>query len=363
MRDKRSVDELSIEELERILAIRKREARQVQLRRMKRAGRVVEAHEPPAPTGRPVPAPTEPETAPNGQGPDANGSSQKPDGHENGNPPVDTRSLPPVSAMPHFEDDVDEIDYTSERQTDHRAWKRFVNTTLLLVEVAAVAALIFIAANLLGAIDLLESETRQAQEMSNATRQAMIPTLEPTPTLQLNQVVLPSGHVFASDGAPRPNLDEIPSHLLPMVQAELFQPVIARPPRTPETALTLSIPNLNLDQTIVPGTDWEALKQGVGQVLNGANPGDDTGNVVLAAHNDIYGELFRDLDQLQPGDRFQIQTERRTYTYVITGWDIVDPTDVHVMENQGRPTATLISCYPYRVNDRRIVVFAERLDI
>src|SRR4051812_22022851 len=41
MRDKRPVDELSIEELEKILAIRKREEREKRLDRMKRAGRMV----------------------------------------------------------------------------------------------------------------------------------------------------------------------------------------------------------------------------------------------------------------------------------------------------------------------------------
>ena len=43
MRDKRPVDELSIEELERILAIKKREERQKRLSRMQREGRMVEA--------------------------------------------------------------------------------------------------------------------------------------------------------------------------------------------------------------------------------------------------------------------------------------------------------------------------------
>src|SRR5262245_16562940 len=41
MRDKRPVDELSIEELERILAIKKREERQRRMQRMQRDGRVL----------------------------------------------------------------------------------------------------------------------------------------------------------------------------------------------------------------------------------------------------------------------------------------------------------------------------------
>src|SRR5574337_312358 len=48
MRDKRPVDELTVEELERILAIKKREDRQQKLKRMQRAGRIV-ASEPSVP--------------------------------------------------------------------------------------------------------------------------------------------------------------------------------------------------------------------------------------------------------------------------------------------------------------------------
>ncbi|MGV2437749.1 MAG UNVERIFIED_CONTAM: hypothetical protein LVT10_24955 [Anaerolineae bacterium] len=42
MRDKRRVDELSIEELEQVLAMRKREERGKRLERLKRSGRVIE---------------------------------------------------------------------------------------------------------------------------------------------------------------------------------------------------------------------------------------------------------------------------------------------------------------------------------
>jgi sortase A len=367
MRDKRSVDELSIEELEQVLAIRKREARQGQLKRMKRAGRVVTDVVPrvTAPVVQPAVAPATPAEPTNGQpAPSVESAPEKP---ANGSPKQLKASPPPItkSAEPRFEDEIYDEAYQAEfhEDGDDRIWKRFVNTVLLIVEVAAVFGLIFIGLNLLGAIDTLDAETRAAQEMANATRQASLPTIAPTPTLRLDQVVLPSGHTFTENGTPIINTAEIPAHLLPIVQSELLAPVIARPPRTPETALAISIPKLNIDQTIIQGTDWEALKQGVGQVQNGATPADDTGNVALAAHNDIYGELFRHLNELEPGDQFQIRTETGIHTYTITSWDIFEPDDVHVMDNQGRPTATLISCYPYQVSNRRIVVFAERTDV
>ena len=84
-----------------------------------------------------------------------------------------------------------------------------------------------------------------------------------------------------------------------------------------------------------------------------------SGNVVLAAHNDIYGEIFRRLDQLERGDEILISTERTTYTYVVRETEIVQPTDTWVMGPTEHASTTLISCYPYLVDNKRIVVFAD----
>jgi sortase A len=37
----------------------------------------------------------------------------------------------------------------------------------------------------------------------------------------------------------------------------------------------------------------------------------------------------------------------------------VEPTDTSVLASTGRPTLTLISCYPYMIDSQRIVVTAE----
>ena len=59
-----------------------------------------------------------------------------------------------------------------------------------------------------------------------------------------------------------------------------------------------------------------------------------------------------------PGDQVIVYTQQRQYIYVVDRTAIVEPTAVEVMAPTGNPTATLISCYPYLVNDQRIVVFA-----
>lgn len=336
MRDKRPVDELSVEELERILVIKKREERQAKMNRMRQNGRVL----------------SEPALHPP--------QSAVVSAEEVVQPPPPTSGAR-YDPLPRFEDAPDDL--APARAGSSQLGKRLLNILLLVVEVAAVAGLFYLGFTMLQSISKLEAETANAQRLADEQRLASLPTVAPTPQLRLEQVVLPGGHTPpTAPGGAQFNLNEIPAALLPAVQSQLFLPPVSRPPQTDETALRLIIPKLNLDQTIVQGTDWEALKQGVGQLVNGVNPGDDQGNLVFAAHNDIYGELFRHLDQLEPGDQFQIMTRNRSYTYTVSSWDIYKPTDVHVMDERGGATATLISCYPYQVNDKRIVVFADRVD-
>ncbi|MDX2161718.1 MAG: sortase [bacterium] len=371
MRDKRPVDELSIEELERILAIRKREARQKQREQMQRAGRVV----------APLPAPTEP-------APDLDAPVHHPvvSAPQVVKVPLSAAKTPKLAAMerlaleeqgmmPVFEDEIEAppVAPPDPLETARSAARpggkplksperRWMDRALLLVEVAAVIGIVVIGFNMVSAIGRLETETTSAQALAEEVRRAGIPTLEPTPTLRLENIVLPGGHTSPLDpGGAQFNYEEVPAIYRPLVQTEWMQPVIQRPPVTSEIAVALNIPKLNMDAAIVQGVDWEALKQGVGQLPNGVNPGDIEGNVVFAAHNDIYGELFRYIDVLAEGDPFQIRTQTQVYNYVVTQVFIVNPNDVYVMENRGGATATLISCYPYQVNSQRIIVYADRV--
>ncbi len=224
------------------------------------------------------------------------------------------------------------------------AKKSLADRFLLGVEIVAVLGLIGIILSGFGILRDLNAEFASALEQ---------PTLTPTPLVMA--VVLPSGHTPPDTaGNTRPNEAEIPAHLRPMVQSIKDIPI---PPASPEQAIRIQIPAINVDAPIVQGDGWEQLKKGVGQHLGSPDPG-DVGNLVLSAHNDVYGEIFRYLDQLQPGDEIVIFTQQRQYLYEISGTQIVEPTQVEVMAPTSNPTTTLISCYPYLVDDQRIVVFA-----
>lgn len=222
--------------------------------------------------------------------------------------------------------------------------RRILDGFLLLVEVSAVLGFLFVLFNGLRLIQDLNKEVASALEQ---------PTLTPTPLIVA--IVLPSGHTPPNaEGGARPNEAEIPEHLRPLVQSLANVPV---PTPGPEQAIRIQVPALNVDAPIVLGDGWEQLKKGVAQHIPSADPG-KAGNLVLSAHNDIFGELFRDLDKLKPGDEVIVFTNQRSYTYSVVQSQIVEPTKVEVLAPTKDATVTLISCYPYLVDNQRIVVIA-----
>jgi len=293
MARRKSPEDLSVEELRRLLIEKRRGARRERLEHFKRTGRLVAVE-----------------------------------------PDVLAESAPVVETP---EDTGDQSPVPEAKR------RRTVDRVLLAVEILAVV----------GLVGVLISGFGVLRDLNNEVASALIQeTLTPTPLVMA--VVLPSGHTPPdAQGNTQPNLDEIPEHLRPMVQSLENIPI---PTAAPDQAIRIQIPALGVDAPIVQGDGWEQLKKGVGQNFASAHPGQN-GNVILSAHNDVYGELFRYLDKLVPGDQVIIYTQQRQYVYVVDRTAIVEPTAVEVMASTGSPTATLISCYPFLVNDQRIVVF------
>jgi sortase A len=233
------------------------------------------------------------------------------------------------------------LEKTSIRTKPRKKW---MDHLLLGIEIVAVIGLLIIVANGVGLIRQLNREVISAIQQ---------PTLTPTPLYRA--VILPSGHTppNSASGA-QYNEEEIPEHLRPVMQAFASLPL---PTPSASQAIRLQIPAIDVDAPVVQGDGWEQLKKGVGQHPFTPDPG-QPGNIVLSAHNDVFGELFRDLDQLNPGDTIILFSPSTQYVYIVTGTQIVTPTLVDVMNSGMGSTVTLISCYPYMVDNKRIVVSA-----
>jgi sortase A len=335
MSDKREINDLTVEELEQLLYIKRRSKRQNRLRRLKAEGRLVEVEED---LVRDSPAP---ETDELGTGTDDND--------------LDEYSADVYSADVVIDFEADAQPGEEEEAEKRRAipWRPFANRFLLVVEIVAVVGLIILAYLIWQTTRELNEEIAEVQQAESAS--LALPT--PTATPVIGVVVLPSGHKPPVNGRPPEpgEAGEIPEHLLPILDAYV-PPAVPTP--GPEQARRIQIPAIDLDKPIVQGDNWEELKKGVGQHVGSGLPGEQ-GNIVLSAHNDIYGEIFRHIDQLAQGDEIVISTDRNSYTYVVRDLQVVDPTDVWVMAPTNHASTTLISCYPYLVNNKRIVIFAD----
>jgi sortase A len=233
---------------------------------------------------------------------------------------------------------------STNRQHASGSERTWLDYLLLSMELLIIVGIVSIVVNALSTLGTLN------REVSTALLQ---PTLVPTPMVR--EVILPDGHTPPdSPGGARPNEAEIPTHLRPVWQslASLPTPVPAI-----EQAVRIQIPAIEVDAPVVQGDGWEQLKRGAAQHIGTPNPA-EPGNIVLSGHNDIYGEIFRDLDRLNPGDRVILFTSQRQYTYIITGTQMVEPTAVEVMAPTSDARVTLISCHPYLVDAHRIVVTA-----
>jgi len=287
---RRCPEDLSIEELQRLLIEKRRVERQRRLERFRRSGRAVILTEP-----------------------DEMGVEKM-------------RSVQPEE--------------TQETQAARpRSW---LDKALLTVEVLAVIGLMLV---LFNGVNLMQRLNREVVGMLQQ------PTMTPTPLVMA--VVLPAGHTPpTAPGGARPNEAEIPEHLRPLVQSLAALPL---PTPGPGQPTRIRIPAIGVEFPIVEGDGWEQLKKGVGHHIGSANPG-QKGNMVLSGHDDIYGEVFRDLDKLKPGDEIIVYTQERAYTYIVTETHIVEPTDVQWLAPTDQPVVTLVSCYPYMVDNKRIVV-------
>ncbi len=204
-----------------------------------------------------------------------------------------TVTISPDTNTASFESWRSEEDQVAQPQV-RSTGKRILDGVLLLIEISAVVGFIYILYSGLNVIQELNREVVAVIEQ---------PTLTPTPLI--GAIVLPSGHTPPdSPGGSRFNEEEIPDHLRPLVQS-LFSAPIATP--GPEQATRIQLPAIQIDAPIVQGDGWDQLKKGVGQHFGSGNPG-EPGNLVLSAHNDIFGELFRNLDRLNPGDLVVVYT-------------------------------------------------------
>ncbi len=250
---------------------------------------------------------------------------------------------------------------------------------LLAIEVLALVGLVYTVALSLGSVRRLERNLlalagvdptavqtanpvawAQGSATPRPSATATVPTatqslaLRPTGTatsraLAPTEVILPPGRIsptatMAGNGMPAPEPTATPG-----------------PTPLSPTGVRFVIPAIGVDAPMVEGDDWETLKGGIGHHPGSAWPG-ELGNTVVAAHNDVYGAIFKDLTALKPGDLVVAYTPQGTFQYQVLFTRLVLPTDVSVIAPTRQAILTMITCYPPFVDTHRLVVTAKLVE-
>lgn len=129
----------------------------------------------------------------------------------------------------------------------------------------------------------------------------------------------------------------------------------------------IDIPQIKVkDIPIYHGDDEKTLAIGVGHIQQTSLPiGGKNTHKVLAAHSgQVNDALFSNLSKLKKGDVFYLHPLNRTLKYEVYNIKVVKPSDVSTLGiEKGKDIATLVTCYPTGINNRRLLVTGKRLPL
>jgi len=144
------------------------------------------------------------------------------------------------------------------------------------------------------------------------------------------------------------------------VNVNLLSKPIAPPadPYAPSPIVQLGVLEIPKIQEVTPifeGITLTVIDHGPGHWPGSAMPG-QPGNTVFPGHRVTHSHPFLNLDLLSPGDQIVFHMPHEDYVYRVTGTQIVDPTDLQVVNQTSTRTVTLIACHPKHSAAQRIVV-------
>lgn len=105
----------------------------------------------------------------------------------------------------------------------------------------------------------------------------------------------------------------------------------------------LRIDDLKILVPIYPDASDFNLNRGAGWLEDTAGV-DERGNIGIAAHRDSF---FRALKDAKKGQKISLQTLQGTRHFTLAKIQVIDPSDVSVLEPTSDTRLTLVTCYPF----------------
>lgn len=210
---------------------------------------------------------------------------------------------------------------------------------------------------------------------------ALVPDTARTPTANVaTRAAQPVA--TTSSGVDRSILAAPPAPVATPVPAPTPPGATAAPSPTPKPKMPnpshIAIPSIKVNSDIVEvgvspitvdGQEayiWDVAPYAVGHHFSSANPGEGE-NVVLSGHDDWQGEVFKNLYKLKKGDEIDVRAGDRMIAYhvddILLLPEVGEPLEKRIQNatfigTTGDERLTLVTCWPYAVDDHRLIVIA-----
>lgn len=120
---------------------------------------------------------------------------------------------------------------------------------------------------------------------------------------------------------------------------------------------TISIPAIDVEMGLHEGIRLTTLDLGPGHWPGTAMPGAQ-GNVVVAGHRVSKHQVFLRINELVIGDEIIYETDAGRFIYSVTDMQVIEPTDLWIIDQTTAYTTTLFACHPPGSTAQRYAVFA-----
>lgn len=189
------------------------------------------------------------------------------------------------------------------------------------------------------------------------------PLPEPTAEAETAVALLPETPTEAE-------AEQYPAHFVSALEAA--EPNVGQPVRIviPEIELDAPINPIGLqayEQNGLTTYQWQVPTNGIAGWHHTSARLGATGNTVLNGHHNIFGEVFRDLNELEAGAEITIHDTDGSYTYTISEILILEERGQSIETRQKNAQwiadtdderITLVTCWPYTDNSHRLIVVA-----
>ncbi len=168
-----------------------------------------------------------------------------------------------------------------------------------------------------------------------------------------------AGSMPASDVTPVPVLSQALEASPEAVSAPSRQPAQSPIQASGAVFSRIRIPAIGVDEIIRSGVALSVIDRGVAHWIGTSPPG-GSGNVVLAGHRTTHSRPFYALDRLEPGDLIYLEDANGfDVMYRVVDTFIVQPEDIWITYEFGKPMLTMFACHPLGSANQRIVVQAD----